>query len=795
VQRLEQGYSGDDMTILHTAQQYIQQKFSVVPIATDGTKQTIGQWKPYTQRYPSEHELQQWFGSQHPCGIGIPCGSISQNLVAIDFDNQAAEHYPLWMAEVQQQLPDVAQRLFIVETPRPGYHAWIRCETELPAGQVLAWTEPEPRYNHAGQPVLDADGNQVTEPSVLIELRSTGQYVVAAGSPAAVHPSGRPYRILQGSIDAVPVLPSDQVQQLLNIARSYSKWEPQQVQRKPGQPYRGQPRPGDIFNKLVDLRQLLLNHGWQLHHTVDNVDYLTRPGKPAAAGTSATLGALRSDDGKPLLYVFSDAAVPFRAGSAYDAFAVYSLLEHSGDFSTAAAAVRIRYANQVQAAQQEWQQANTVDSSGYVGFPTQLLPEAVQAYVLEHSQAIGIDPAFIAVPLLPVLAGLIGQARRLFIKRNWTEPSILWAVTVADVSTGKSPGFFAATAPAREIERTIHQHRKLAELQYQQALKEHQADKLLPKPSKPEISTQLTLDDISMESLTDVHSRNWHGMLLAVDELAGWLRSFDQYRAGKGRDVENWLSIYNGSSCQVNRKADNYRIYLPTTAISVCGTIQPEVAKGTLFSERFVSNGFAARILSAMPPAEIVRWTEAEVPEHVDTDMNRLAQRLYALTGEQGQERSIYLPFESEAKQLFIRYLNDTADHAARMEPVLRNAWLKLRPAAARFALVFSVVQQLHSGGHGTQPVDVQSTRAGIQLAWWFGKELERNYQNGMGTAADTMESHLAWIRRTHPAGIDVRQLQQGRRSIQTAEQARQVLQQMLDEGHGTLSGQLFIPK
>jgi hypothetical protein len=540
-----------------------------------------------------------------------------------------------------------------------------------------------------------------------------------------------------------------------------------------------------------------MQHGWQLHHSVDDVDYLTRPGKPLSAGSSATLGALRSDDDRPLLYVFSSSAAPFQAGSTYDAFAAYALLEHSGDFSTAAAAVRIRFAEQLYVAQQAWQQTNTPQPAAYKPFPVDLLPDVVQQYVWEHSAAIGIDAAFVAVPMLPVLAGLIGQARRLYVKRNWTEPSILWAATVADVSTGKTPGWQAATAPARAIERSIYELRKQAEQQYQQAMQDWQrGDKQQPKPTKPEIHTQLTVDDVSMESLVDIHQHNWHGLLLSVDELAGWLRSFDQYRAGKGRDVENWLSIYNGTSCQVNRKTDGYRVYIPSTAISVCGTIQPEVARATLFSEKFVENGFAARILSAMPPAQVVRWSDTEVPEHIDQQIYQLAQRLHALPGEDNQQRSLYLPFASDARQHFIRYLNDTADYAEKLEPALRNAWLKLRPAAARFALVLSVVDQLHRNpsGQANQPVDLQSTQAGIQLAMWFGQELERNYQAGIGNKPDTLESHLHWIRRTHPAGIDVRQLQQGRRSIQTAEQARQVLQQMLDAGYGTLAGQVFIP-
>jgi hypothetical protein len=782
------------MDILHTAHQYNKQRYNVIPIATDGTKQPIGSWKPYQTRQATEHELQQWFGSQQPCGIGIVCGPISSNLVVIDFDHQAEQTYPQWLAQVQQQLPDVAQRLFIVQTPRPGYHVWIQSETEPPAGQVLAWTDPQPQLDSTGQPALDADGSPKLQPEVLIELRSTGHYVIAPGSPAAVHPTGKPYRVLQGTVSAVPVLSAEQVQQLLAIARTFTRYQPQHVQRQPGQQYRGEPRPGDIYNQHTDLRQLLLQHGWQLHHSVDDVDHLTRPGKPATAGTSATLGALRSDDGQPLLYVFSSAAAPFQAGCTYDAFAAFTMLEHNGDFSTAAAAVRIRYATQVQAAQKQWALEHQPPAEKYVPFPVHLLPDAVQTYVAEHAAAIGIDAAFVAVPMLPVLAALIGQSRSLFIKRNWTEPSILWAATVADVSTGKSPGWQAATAPAKELERRIHEQHRLAQQQYQQALQEFQADRTQIKPTKPAMHTQLTVDDVSMESLVDIHSHNWHGLLLSCDELAGWLRSFDQYRAGKGRDVENWLSIYNGSKCQVNRKTDGYRIYLPSTAVSVCGTIQPEVARATLFSERFVANGFAARILSAMPPAQVVRWTDNEVPEHVDTAMHKLAQQLYALPGEQGQERSIYLPFDDAAQQLFKQYLNDTADHAEQLEPALRNAWLKLRPAAARFALVFSVVQQVQRGQHGMQPVDLHSTQAGIELAMWFGRELERNYSNGLGVAADPAENHLAWILRTHPEGIDVRQLQQGRRNIQTAEQARQVLQQLLDAGKGRLEGQLFIP-
>ena len=403
----------------------------------------------------------------------------------------------------------------------------------------------------------------------------------------------------------------------------------------------------------------------------------------------------------------------------------------------------------------------------------------------------------------PLLAGLIGQTRQLPIKRNWTEPAVLWAVTVAHVSTGKTPGWLAATQPARQIETRLNDVRRDHQQHYEQQLREYKAAKeagqQASKPERPEFHTQLTMDDATMETLLDIHGRNWRGLLLTADELAGWLRSFDQYRQGKGRDVENWLSIYNSGHAQVNRKTDNYRVYLPTTAISICGTIQPDVAGVTLYSERFVANGFSARVLSARPPATTVRWSDAEVDAQTDAAMFQLADRLFSLEGERyapGRYRAVYLPFTDEARQRYRQYMNDTADHADSLDGPLRPAWLKLRPAAARFALVFSVVRQMvqYPDGQAMQPVDIGSTQAGIDLAWWFGNEISRNYLTFLRETPGSLESHLAWIRQKHPQDITARQLLTGRRAIRTAEQARHVLQQLVEAGYGEWQDKLFIP-
>ena len=784
------------------AQTYTDAGLNCIPVSLDGTKRPAVAWKQYQTQPSTQEELQQWFGQQR-LGIGIVCGPVSGNLLVIDFDKQAEQTYHQWMQAVRQQMPTLADRLAVTKTPRPGFHVWLRtCDVEPPGPQVLAYTAPEPRVTEANEPVLDADGNPIAAPGVLIELRGTGNYVIAPGSPPAAHPSGLPYEWYQGGPGSIPELSSDELQPLLDAARQLTQYTPQHVTRPAiiGSKYQGEPRPGDVYNEQTDLLALLLGHGWTEHHRVGDVVHLTRPGKPMSAGTSATVGALRSLNGKPLLYVFSSSAAPFDANHTYDAFAAYALLEHSGNYARAAAVVRVQLANQVQQAQQQWYGENRPQPTEYQPFPVDLLPDPVAQYVTAHAEAIGIDVAFIAVPMLSVLAGLIGQARRIQIKRTWTEPSVLWTVTVADSSSGKSPGFQAATAPLMHIETKLGQVRAHKHQQYLEKLAQWKLDRTkdkLPKPEQEAFLDQALVDDVTMETLTTIHSHNWKGLLLACDELNGWLGSFNLYRSGKGRDIENWLSLHNGGRCIYNRKTEGSRVFIPSTAISVCGGIQPGVAARTLYTPAFLDNGLAARILSAKPPSKIVRWTDSEVEPHVTDSMDKLASKLFSLRGRDvaGTEQSILLAFDADARAEFVDYYEQAADTAELMDPNQRILSLKLRPAAARLALVFSVVQQGYAGTDATGPVNLACTQAGIQLAQWFAAELDRNYLAGMcDQDADSLQAHLGWIREHQPQGITARKLQQNRRGLESADKARLTLQQLAESGYGRFDGDKFIP-
>jgi hypothetical protein len=153
----------------------------------------------------------------------------------------------------------------------------------------------------------------------LIETRGEGGLFLCAPTPG--------YDIAQGSFEDLAVLDESERAILIEAACALNETMPPVERYCSGSLSGG--RPGDDFNDHGDVRDVLRRHGWQLVRGGNN-EYWRRPGKEQ--GWSATLR-----DG--VFYAFSSNAAPFEPDRAHAPFTVYTLLEHGGDFSAAAAAL------------------------------------------------------------------------------------------------------------------------------------------------------------------------------------------------------------------------------------------------------------------------------------------------------------------------------------------------------------------------------------------------------------------------------------------------------------------------
>jgi hypothetical protein len=110
-------------------------------------------------------------------------------------------------------------------------------------------------------------------------------------------------------------------------------------------------RPGDTYNEKADIPSLLMQHGWSLFKTVAKEQQWCRPGKKT--GNSATWNGQH-------LYVFTSNAPGFTGMQGYTPFAVYSILEHGGDYNSATKALGEEYTSDIECPILNLRNLNTV---------------------------------------------------------------------------------------------------------------------------------------------------------------------------------------------------------------------------------------------------------------------------------------------------------------------------------------------------------------------------------------------------------------------------------------------------
>jgi hypothetical protein len=310
------------------AQQYLRAGLCVLPAFGAEKRPALTEWKQYQERLPTEDEIQKWFKGNDPdAACCLITGAVSGNLELLDFD-LGGELYDNWAKNVCESNPGLIDRLVIETSQSGGFHVVYRCQATVGGNMKLAQrrlivpdgNEVEVKGKKY-KPRRDTFGNWHVILS-LIETRGEGGLFLC-------HPSPR-YELLQRHFTDLPVLSETERETLLEAAWALNEYFPEPIGPQKTADTTFDLRPGDEFNERGDIREILCRHGWTLAKQGDN-EYWRRPGK--TSGSSATLK-------DRVFYVFSTNAAPFEPDRAYSPFTLYALLEHHGDFSTAASVLR-----------------------------------------------------------------------------------------------------------------------------------------------------------------------------------------------------------------------------------------------------------------------------------------------------------------------------------------------------------------------------------------------------------------------------------------------------------------------
>lgn len=702
-------------------------------------------WKHWQIVRPSPEQERAWYANGRS-GVGIITGAISGNAELFEFDD--FETYEAYKATAKSSgLGDVVERLetgYVEYTPRGGVHWLYRCQ------QIAGNTELARRPNGTipdGSPKID----------VLIETRGQGGYAVLAPSNGRVHPEGKPYRLLRGSIDTIAAITPEERRALWELAASFDEMPKSEYRRSQQQTsmHVNGTRPGDDFDRRADWPSLLEPHGWQFVAARDDTEYWRRPGKHF--GVSATINGPGVNPDR--LYVFSSSTV-FESRRSYSKFQAYALLNHQGDFAAAARELAERgYGasgddlrplakhehGEPAPPEPDWRDRQPLPQAtpSVPALPATLIPEPLRPWLTDAAARASLPLEFVTIPALVALGAVVGRSIGIRPGRydDYTVVPNLWGAPIARPGAMKSSAIAEGMRPLKQLAASARErfaveldrsNAKTDRIKAEIAAIKQQMTAVAKKggslgPLEAQLSqknaelrdAQVTerryfTQDATVEKLGELLRENPRGLLISRDELAGWLRTLD--KPGREGDREFFLESWNGDGSFTVDRIGRGTVHIDAVTISILGGIQPGKLSRYIrdaIGEGSGADGMLQRIQLLVWPDGLGDWSPTET--WPDRTAKQTAYELYRLideltpaaSGATCEEGSIpYLRFAPDAQQLYDQW-RDELEHRLRSNelastPAFESHLAKYRSLMPALALLFhllDIVSQRETGG------------------------------------------------------------------------------------------------
>ena len=205
--------------------------------------------------------------------------------------------------------------------------------------------------------------------------------------------------------------------------------------------------------------------------------------------------------------------------------------------------------------------------NGDLFFPVVIFPEKIQRIVKQASEESNYPLNYISAALFFAASVAVGNFRTLMAGTIKVK-AILFMALIGTPGSGKTHPINFAVAPFLRLDKSSIQ-------KYQNSLEEWRRTPAESRGKKPK-AKQFRVQDITMEAITKILGETRRGIFVFVDELKGWVSSFNKYRNGGG-DLEQWMSLYNGVPITVNRKGEDDITFVADPFVGVIGGMQPGI--------------------------------------------------------------------------------------------------------------------------------------------------------------------------------------------------------------------------
>jgi hypothetical protein len=311
--------------------------------------------------------------------------------------------------------------------------------------------------------------------------------------------------------------------------------------------------------------------------------------------------------------------------------------------------------------------------------------------------------------MLSTLAGAIGNSHVVEIKKGWIEGAVLYIAVVGDPGSKKTPALKVAIAPAKERQVALQRAFREAMNEYHAEVRQWQLDKKRagendePAPPPPEqpVLQRTIVSDTTVEALAELLQENLRGLNCIRDELAGWWRSMDQYKGGKGSDRQVWLEIWSTGFFLVDRKGRKEPVFVPRAFVCVTGSTQPDKLPEL---KNMSEDGLPDRFLYAFPDRVSSRDNDNEISDDAIAGYQEVYDRLVGLemmVDENGEPYPQRVKFTEKARKRWgteADALREEMEHPE-FPRDLEGPWSKFEAYLARLSLILALDEccQVHA--------------------------------------------------------------------------------------------------
>jgi hypothetical protein len=374
---------------------------------------------------------------------------------------------------------------------------------------------------------------------------------------------------------------------------------------------------------------------------------------------------------------------------------------------------------------------------------SEIFPESLAAPIEEVARRMNLKPECYALALISGISRFLknGSSTMLVDEWNyWCRTHGYFGAMIAESSQMKTPVFNAMiTDPLAAMRKKNREKFEAEEKAYKEELEQWKNSKDEDKGPAP---------DAPVEKIPYITKATWEGVAAMVgraptqgilwlsDELAGFFKSANQYRSGRGSDQEDLLECWSGNGAVIAR-ATGTTVNVGAVSLSIYGNIQPKVLAPFL-GDGSDDNGTFARFDFVQQPRALTQITLGLSK----IDINPMLQALY--------ERVDAIPLmqfelDKEAKELFADYYNHCQrlrfDHPKQgMRAMLGKAAEKV----GRVATILHCIHAAHFGADVSRQIPAKQIAAAIK---WVEYTTQQALSINIEVCSpDALESNLAKI-------------------------------------------------